>query len=121
MTPIHTKRPRITASHAHTYGDRTSTNGKIDTSQRLLIEQESTSAYNSLRVLFQQGYGPHAAVFDQFVEWVWLAWPLSYGHPSITAKLPGPDGGRYRGVPLYTNKCIMCMTTALLSIMHNDV
>ena len=38
MTLINTNRPRVTASPAHTHGDRSSANGKIDSSQRLLLE-----------------------------------------------------------------------------------
>ena len=34
--------------------------------------------------------------------------PYDNGHPSIMAKLPGPDGGRYRGVPLYYVVDIHC-------------
>ena len=46
------------------------------------------------KILFQQDCGPHTAVFSPLLEWVWLVWPLSYGHPSIMAKL---NGGHFRG------------------------
>ena len=38
--------------------------------------------------------GPHSTE-------VVLISPLIYGHPSIMAEIFGPNGGYYRGVPLY--------------------
>ena len=107
MMPINTKRPLTTASSTHNSINRAQPNCELDFFQRFFHEQESMLACDSLKS-HKQGSSVRFIVYIlQFsagtqrpLEWAWLIRLLSNGHPCITAKIFGPNGGRFRGVPL---------------------